>query len=65
MRKLPIEKNYPTISYIVSNWPKSKNILRDIKEIKVIEFDHNDVVRHHLVSKIIKAYQNKSIDDKN
>ncbi len=43
---------------------KSRNILRDIKEIKIIEFDHNDVVRHPLVSKIIKAYQKKSIDDK-
>ena len=48
-----------------SGLTKTKNILRDIKEIKVIEFDHNDVVRHPLVSKIIKAYQNKSIDDKN
>jgi phosphate starvation-inducible protein PhoH and related proteins len=44
---------------------KSKNILKDIKEIKLIEFDHNDVVRHPLVSKIIRAYQNKSTDDKN
>ena len=44
---------------------KSKKILRDLDEIKIIEFDHNDVVRHPLVSKIIKAYQNKSIDDKN
>ena len=44
---------------------KSKNILKNIQEIKIIEFDHNDVVRHPLVSKIIKAYQNKSIDDKN
>ena len=44
---------------------KSKNILKEIEEIKIIEFDHNDVVRHPLVSKIIKAYQNKSIDDKN
>jgi phosphate starvation-inducible PhoH-like protein len=43
---------------------KSKNILKDINEIKVIEFDHNDVVRHPLVSKIIRAYQNKSTDDK-
>ena len=43
---------------------KSKNILKDLNEIKIIEFDHNDVVRHPLVSKIIKAYQNKSIDDK-
>ena len=43
----------------------SRNILKDLKEIKIIEFDHNDVVRHPLVSKIIKAYQKKSIDDKN
>jgi phosphate starvation-inducible PhoH-like protein len=43
---------------------KSKNILRNIKEIKTIEFDHRDVVRHPLVSKIIQAYQ-KNIDDKN
>ena len=44
---------------------KSKKILKDLDEIKIIEFDHNDVVRHPLVSKIIKAYQNKSVDDKN
>ena len=43
---------------------KSRDILKNLEEIKVIEFDHNDVVRHPLVSKIIKAYQNKSIDDK-
>ena len=43
---------------------KSKNILKDLKEIKLIEFDHNDVVRHPLVSKIIRAYQKKSTDDK-
>jgi phosphate starvation-inducible protein PhoH and related proteins len=42
----------------------SKNILKDLKEIKIIEFDHNDVVRHPLVSKIIRAYQTKSADDK-
>ncbi len=42
---------------------KSKNILKHIKEIKIIEFDHNDVVRHPLVSKIIRAYQKKSTDD--
>ncbi len=42
---------------------KSKNILKNIKEINIIEFDHNDVVRHPLVSKIIRAYQKKSADD--
>ena len=44
---------------------KSKNILKNIKEIKILEFDHNDVVRHPLVSKIIRAYQKKSTDDQN
>ena len=43
---------------------KSKNILKGLNEIKIIEFDHTDVVRHPLVSKIIRAYQKKSIDDK-
>ena len=37
---------------------KSKNILSQIEEIKVVEFDHKDVVRHPLVSKIVKAYSN-------
>ena len=44
---------------------KSKKILKSVSEIKTVEFDHNDVVRHPLVSKIIKAYQNKNIDDQN
>ena len=43
---------------------KSKNILKHLKEIKIVEFDHTDVVRHPLVSKIIRAYQKKSADDK-
>ena len=42
---------------------KSREILKNLKEIKIIEFDHTDVVRHPLVSKIIRAYQNKSADD--
>ena len=41
---------------------KSTNILKDLEEIKIIQFDHNDVVRHPLVSKIIKAYQKKHYD---
>ena len=44
---------------------KSRDILKSLKEIKIIEFDHTDVVRHPLVSKIIRAYQKKSTDDKN
>ena len=39
---------------------KSKNILSNVEEIKIIEFDHTDVVRHPLVSKIIRAYQKKN-----
>ncbi len=42
---------------------KTKKILNKVKEIKLIEFDHKDVVRHPLVTKIIKAF-NKNIDDK-
>ena len=42
---------------------QSKKILQNIKEVKCIEFDHTDVVRHPLVSKIIQAYQQKA-DDK-
>ncbi len=53
-----INKNY-------SGLIKSKNILKSLDEIKIIEFDHKDVVRHPLVSKIIRAYQTKSTDDKN
>ena len=41
---------------------KSKKILNKVKEIKIIEFDHKDVVRHPLVTKIIQAY-NKNIND--
>ncbi|NCU55077.1 MAG: PhoH family protein [Candidatus Fonsibacter ubiquis] len=35
---------------------ETTKILKDIKEIKTINFDHNDVMRHPLVSKIVKAY---------
>ena len=42
---------------------KSRNILDQIEEIKIVEFDHRDVVRHPLVSKLIYAYQQKA-DDK-
>ena len=42
---------------------KSKKILNKVKEIKLIEFDHKDVVRHPLVTKIIQAF-NKNTDDK-
>ncbi len=37
---------------------KSKKILGHLNEISVVDFDHSDVVRHPLVSKIVKAYSN-------
>ena len=46
-----------------SGLTKSKNIIKHLKEIEIIEFDSKDVVRHPLVSKIIRAYQKKSTDD--
>ena len=41
---------------------ESQNILKGIKEIAVIHFDHQDVVRHPLVTKIVEAYQKNSND---
>ena len=42
---------------------KSQNILKDIKEISVVNFDHQDVMRHPLVTKVVDAYQ-KNTNDK-
>jgi len=42
---------------------QSQNILKNIKEISIINFDHKDVIRHPLVTKIVEAYQ-KNINDK-
>ncbi len=39
---------------------RSKKLLGHLKEISVVDFDHKDVVRHPLVSKIVKAYSDKS-----
>jgi len=41
---------------------ESQNILKGIKEIAVINFDHQDVIRHPLVTKIVEAYQKNSND---
>ena len=35
----------------------SQNILKEIKEISIVNFDHRDVIRHPLVTKIVEAYQ--------
>ena len=42
----------------MSGLQKSKELLGHLNEISVIDFDHSDVVRHPLVSKIVKAYSN-------
>ena len=41
---------------------KSQAILKNIKEISVINFDHQDVMRHPLVTKIVEAYQENTND---
>ena len=43
---------------------KSQAILKDIQEISIINFDHNDVIRHPLVTKIVEAYQKNNTNDK-
>ena len=45
---LPNKKN--------SGLDKSKKLLSHLNEVSVVDFDHSDVVRHPLVSKIVKAY---------
>ena len=40
----------------MSGLDRAKKLLSHVDEIKVIDFDHSDVVRHPLVSKIVKAY---------
>jgi len=42
---------------------ESPIILKGIKEISIINFDHQDVIRHPLVTKIVEAYQ-KNTNDK-
>ncbi len=39
-----------------SGLDRSKKLLGHLNEIAVVDFDHSDVVRHPLVSKIVKAY---------
>ena len=46
----------------LSGLQRSKKILGHLKEISVVDFDHKDVVRHPLVSKIVKAYTEQSSD---
>ncbi len=46
----------------LSGLSRSKKLLGHLKEISTIDFNHKDVVRHPLVSKIVKAYSDQSSD---
>ena len=41
---------------------ESQKILKEVKEISIINFDQNDVIRHPLVTKIVEAYQKNTND---
>ena len=47
----------------LSGLNSSKKILSHLKEISVVDFNHKDVIRHPLVSKIVKAYNDKINDE--
>tara|TARA_Y100001936_G_scaffold16637_1_gene14116 strand:- start:120 stop:1124 length:1005 start_codon:yes stop_codon:yes gene_type:complete len=46
----------------LSGLNRSKKLLGHLDEISVVDFDHKDVVRHPLVSKIVKAYSDQKND---
>jgi len=46
----------------MSGLNSSKKLLGHLDEVSVIDFDHSDVVRHPLVSKIVKAYSDQEND---
>ena len=46
----------------MSGLERSKKLLSHLNEISVVDFDHSDVVRHPLVSKIVKAYSDQEND---
>ena len=43
-----------------SGLDRAKKLLSHLNEISVVDFNHSDVVRHPLVSKIVKAYSNSN-----
>ena len=47
----------------LSGLNRSKKLLGHFTEISVVDFDHNDVVRNPLVSKIVKAYSDNKLDN--
>jgi len=56
----PSQIDLPNKSF--SGLNRSKKLLGHLDEISVVDFDHSDVVRHPLVSKIVKAYSDKDND---
>ena len=46
----------------LSGLNRSKKLLGHLEEISVVDFDHKDVVRHPLVSKIVKAYSEQKTE---
>ena len=46
----------------MSGLVRSKKLLGHLNEISVIDFDHSDVVRHPLVTKIVKAYSEQKTE---
>ena len=46
----------------LSGLKRSKKLLGHLNEISVVDFDHTDVVRHPLVSKIVKAYSDTNTE---
>ena len=57
----PSQTDLPNKS--LSGLNRSKKLLGHLKEISVVDFDHSDVVRHSLVSKIVKAYSDQKTDN--
>jgi len=57
----PSQTDLPNKS--LSGLNRSKKLLEHLKEISVVDFDHSDVVRHPLVSKIVKAYSDQKTDN--
>ena len=46
----------------ISGLKESKEILYKIRDIKIISLEASDVIRHPIVAKIIKAYDNITKD---
>jgi len=57
----PSQTDLPNKS--LSGLNRSKKLLGHLKEISVVDFDHFDVVRHPLVSKIVKAYSDQKTNN--